>query len=101
MKTVYSPWLPLKDIMMPRLDGYATSKRIRELYPDRTLIIIAVTACAVKEDLIKSQEAGMDDFISKPVSLKSFQDILTKWAKVIALTREKEQKEKVNSKHIL
>eukprot|EP01102_Stenamoeba_stenopodia_P009907 TRINITY_DN2941_c0_g1_i2.p1 TRINITY_DN2941_c0_g1~~TRINITY_DN2941_c0_g1_i2.p1 ORF type:complete len:168 (+),score=45.21 TRINITY_DN2941_c0_g1_i2:45-548(+) len=82
------------DIMMPRMDGFAASKRIREFFPDRPPIILAVSAGALKENVVKCEEAGMDDFISKPVNLKLFQEALMKWTSVILRTREKEQHNK-------
>lgn len=58
----------LMDCHMPKLDGYATTRKIRENEGDtRHLIIIALTASAMQEDLELAMAAGMDDFLSKPV----------------------------------
>ena len=58
----------LMDCHMPRLDGYATTRKIRENEGNlRHTIVIALTASAMKEDLELAMAAGMDDFLSKPV----------------------------------
>ena len=58
----------LMDCHMPRLDGYATTRRIRQNEGNlRHTIVIALTASAMKEDLELAMAAGMDDFLSKPV----------------------------------
>jgi HPt (histidine-containing phosphotransfer) domain-containing protein len=56
------------DVQMPVMDGFEATRRIRRLEPtpDKRVPIIAMTAYAMKEDMDKCHEAGMDDFISKP-----------------------------------
>jgi two-component system sensor histidine kinase/response regulator len=52
---------------MPVLDGYAAARQIRNLPgPASRIPIIALTASAFKEDRERAQQAGMDDFVSKP-----------------------------------
>lgn len=68
----------LMDIQMPVMDGLETAKLIRQIYGPNPLIM-AMTANAMKEDKEKCFEAGMDDYISKPIILK----LLTK--RLIAL----------------
>jgi CheY-like chemotaxis protein/two-component sensor histidine kinase len=61
--------LILMDIMMPELDGYEATRKIRALdVPNAKQIpIIAMTANVFKEDIEKSLESGMNDHIGKPV----------------------------------
>lgn len=66
------------DIQMPGMDGYETTKRIRERLNENT-VIIAMTAHALEDVRERSIQAGMDDFMTKPVQLKSIQNILDKW----------------------
>ena len=57
----------LMDLQMPIMDGYDTTRLIRGMEKTRHIPIIAMTAYAYEEDQGKCIEAGMDDYISKPV----------------------------------
>ena len=59
--------LILLDIMMPGIDGFEVTRRVRADDKHRRLPVILVTALREKEDRIKGIEAGCDDFLSKPV----------------------------------
>jgi putative two-component system response regulator len=59
--------LILLDVMMPGMDGFEVTRRVRRDEKQRLLPIILVTALRGTEDRIKGIEAGCDDFISKPV----------------------------------
>ncbi len=72
--------LVLMDCQMPILDGYAATKKIRGLQsPANTVPIVAMTANAMKGDRDKCLEAGMDDYISKPIEPQNLADIVCKW----------------------
>ncbi|MFK5912799.1 MAG: response regulator [Woeseiaceae bacterium] len=70
------------DCQMPEMDGYEATGVIRAWEKisnvDRTPIV-AFTANAMQGDKEKCLDAGMDDYISKPVSQKSLEDVLRKW----------------------
>jgi len=69
----------LMDIQMPEMDGISTTKEIIKIYKDNRPKIIALTANAMKEDKDICIEAGMDDYLSKPLSVDDIEKILRKW----------------------
>ena len=74
--------LVLMDVQMPVMDGFEATRRIRNPQSpvkDHRIPIIAMTAHAIQGDREKCMEAGMDDYVSKPVSPRSLVDILVKW----------------------
>ena len=59
----------LMDVHMPHLDGYEATRRVRTgLPPHRQPYIIALTASVLPEDAEKCRAAGMNDFVTKPIS---------------------------------
>ena len=72
----------LMDCQMPEMDGLSATRAIRARERQcggRTLPIIAVTANAYEEDRQKSLEAGMDGYLSKPISETGLADALRRW----------------------
>jgi CheY-like chemotaxis protein len=67
----------LMDCLMPEMDGFEATKKIKENpseYNNPT--VVALTASALKEDRDKCFEAGMDDFLSKPLNIKEIIRVL-------------------------
>ncbi|MBF0100032.1 MAG: response regulator [Desulfobacterales bacterium] len=82
--------LVLLDIQMPEMDGFEAARQIRSkiaqsaIHNKATRIgIIAMTASDTEQDLKKCLEAGMDDYIAKPVRKDAFFSLLTKWTETI------------------
>jgi light-regulated signal transduction histidine kinase (bacteriophytochrome)/ActR/RegA family two-component response regulator len=71
--------LILMDCQMPDMDGYQTTKRIREMEGDRHTPIIALTASVLPEDRQRCLDAGMDDYLSKPIGMRALLEALIKW----------------------
>jgi len=69
----------LMDVMMPEMDGYQTTRAIRQMDQFRTLPIIALTAKAMKGDREKCIEAGASDYITKPVEPDQLLSLLRVW----------------------
>jgi signal transduction histidine kinase/CheY-like chemotaxis protein/ligand-binding sensor domain-containing protein len=69
----------LMDVQMPVMDGMEATEKIRMLKQTQP-IIIAMTANAMQGDREKCLEAGMDDYISKPIKLEELVSVLEKWA---------------------
>ena len=72
--------LVLTDLHMPEMDGYELTARIRgEEPPGQRTPIIAVTANALRGEAQRCIDAGMDDFITKPVQVAVLQRVLARW----------------------
>jgi CheY-like chemotaxis protein len=73
----------LMDLQMPVMDGLTTAQLIRhsELNTGRHIVIIALTANRALESREQCLQAGMDDFINKPVTLGKLNDLFSKWLK--------------------
>ncbi len=69
----------LMDIMMPEMDGYETTQKIRREHKNSSLPIIAVTAKAMKGDRQKCIEAGASDYITKPLKIDQLLSLMRIW----------------------
>lgn len=71
----------LMDCQMPDMDGFEATSAIRKLEKDtgKHVPIIAMTASAMKQDRDNCMSSGMDDYLSKPVSLEQLRGVLAQW----------------------
>ena len=70
----------LMDCSMPDVDGFEATRRIRALDGDRaTVAVIALTAHVMEGDRARCLEAGMDDYLSKPVRSEELRDTVDRW----------------------
>jgi CheY-like chemotaxis protein/HPt (histidine-containing phosphotransfer) domain-containing protein len=79
----------LMDMQMPEMDGLTATQEIRKT--NSTLPIIAMTANASAEDQQACFEAGMNDFVTKPVIPRNLFNVLSKWLTPSALETEQEE----------
>jgi PAS domain S-box-containing protein len=68
--------LILMDVQMPNLDGLEATRIIRLRYPDRNIRIVAMTANAMSSDRDNCLTSGMDDYLSKPISIVELTRVL-------------------------
>jgi len=71
--------LVIMDIMMPVMDGYEATRRIRQLKGFEQLPILAITAKAMPEDRAKCIEAGASDYLGKPINMDRLLSMMRVW----------------------
>jgi signal transduction histidine kinase/CheY-like chemotaxis protein/HPt (histidine-containing phosphotransfer) domain-containing protein len=72
----------LTDCHMPNMDGFGLTEAVRKSEaggPGKRLPIVAITASALKAEVDRCYEVGMDDFLSKPVEVPKMRSALRKW----------------------
>ncbi|MEI7707736.1 MAG: ATP-binding protein [Chlorobium sp.] len=77
--------LVIMDLQMPLMGGLEATKKIRKMETgtiDPDIPIIAMTANATQQDKMNCLNAGMNDFISKPVTIPALQELLNKWVEL-------------------
>jgi PAS domain S-box-containing protein len=77
-----NPDIIFMDIQMPLINGYEATKAIRELEQLKDTLIIALTAGTVVGEREKCIDAGMNDYLSKPIIKQTLKDILEKWLQI-------------------
>jgi len=85
----YLPDVILMDVSMPVMNGLEATAEIRkrDAIADRKSVIIGLTANALQGDREKCMDAGMDDYLSKPVSVKKLDDCLRNWLRTQATAK--------------
>lgn len=74
--------LVFMDVQMPEMDGFEATRQVRDPHSavkNHEIPIIAMTAHAMKGDRERCLEAGMNDYISKPISLQAIKEVLDRW----------------------
>jgi PAS domain S-box-containing protein len=81
--------LVLMDCQMPILDGYSATREIRQLEKaDHHTVIVALTANAMREDRVRCINAGMDDYLSKPILKEKLATKLNYWSRILLAQKE-------------
>jgi two-component system, cell cycle response regulator len=92
MVAYHAPDLILLDVMMPGMDGYEVTRRIKENPQTRAIPVIMLTALDGPEDKEKAMAVGAEEFLSKPVNTTELQ------ARVGSMLRLKQFKEQLKSR---
>ncbi len=82
--------LVLMDVQMPEMDGLEATRRIRDPRSkvlNHTIPIIAMTAHAMQSDRDLCLQAGMNDYVSKPVNPQVLAETLERWLRLVGMTR--------------
>lgn len=95
----HKPDLIFSDIQMPNMNGYELTQAIRKDESGKTVPIIAITAGTVKGTKEKCLQAGMNDYVSKPILQESIKNIILKFSPKKNLTQTtQEESEPLNQK---
>src|SRR5688572_23946239 len=84
----FSPRLILMDLQLPGMDGLELTRQLKADPVLRDIVVIAVTAYAMKTDEAKAIAAGCDGYVSKPIDVETLPALVRRH-----LTRQAEQKE--------
>jgi CheY-like chemotaxis protein len=68
----FSAELVLMDLAMPGMDGFALTRILKSTPATRDLVVVALTASAMKGDDARAKEAGCDGYITKPINTRTF-----------------------------
>lgn len=85
------PDLVITDVMMPGLNGYELTRRIRQTYGEADLPILMLTAKSLPEDLAEGFGSGANDYLTKPVSKRELLARVKLHLKVTVLNRSLEE----------
>lgn len=72
------PALILMDVQLPGIDGLELTRRLKADPATKPIVIIALTAYAMKGDHEKALEAGCDDYVTKPIDTRALPDIVAR-----------------------
>jgi len=75
----FVPRLILMDLQLPRMDGLELTRRLKADPTRRAIIIVALTAYAMKGDDQKAFAAGCDGYISKPIDIDAFPRVVAEY----------------------
>ncbi len=72
----FRPRLILMDLQMPGMNGFDLTRRLKADPATREIVIVALTAYAMKGDEERAREAGCDGYVSKPIDTRALPELL-------------------------
>jgi CheY-like chemotaxis protein len=72
----FTPRLILMDLQMPGMDGFELTRRLKADPATKPIVIIAVTAYAMKGDEQRALEAGCDGYLTKPIDVRTLPEVI-------------------------
>jgi CheY-like chemotaxis protein len=78
----HKPDLVLVDINLPGMSGYEVLRRLRANEETKGIPVIAVSANVMPEDIEKGLQSGFDDYITKPIDIKKFKNVVGQYLSV-------------------
>lgn len=79
----FQPEIILMDLQLPGVDGFELTRKLKDDPKYKHIIIIAITAYAMKGDRERAMDAGCDDYIAKPIDVRTLPDIIEKHLQAI------------------
>jgi CheY-like chemotaxis protein len=76
------PDLILMDIALPGMDGLTLTRLLKADEATRRIVVVALTAFAMKGDDARAREAGCDGYITKPIDTRTFPDAVAEYLRV-------------------
>lgn len=80
----FRPLLILMDIQLPGMDGLELTRRLKADPATRSIVVLALTAYAMKGDAERAMAAGCDGFVSKPIDTRSLPGLVAEYLAVAA-----------------
>ena len=74
----FRPEIVFLDLGMPKMDGYATARRLRELPGGHDIFLVALTGWGQAEDRGRTRDAGFDEHLTKPVGFAALTDVIAR-----------------------
>ena len=72
----FRPCLIMMDLQLPGMDGLALTRRLKASPETRDILIVALTAYAMKGDAERAREAGCDEYITKPINTRTLPSVI-------------------------
>ncbi|WP_170153457.1 PAS domain S-box protein [Roseiarcus fermentans] len=75
---LFRPEIVFLDLGMPKMDGYETARRLRDLPGGQDMLLVALTGWGQAEDRRRTRDAGFDEHLTKPMGLDPLSDVLAR-----------------------